>query len=71
MGARQANDPNAMPLDAFITETMKILKKSPHATEICVERVKPLRFAEKAATTTLSLNASTTAWQQPLIRRTR
>jgi uncharacterized oxidoreductase len=25
---------------------MKILKTSPQATEICVERVKPLRFAE-------------------------
>jgi uncharacterized oxidoreductase len=38
---------NAMPLDEFIAETMKILKKSPNATEICVERVKPLRFAER------------------------
>jgi uncharacterized oxidoreductase len=47
MGARQANDPNAMPLDEFVTETMKILKNSPNATEICVERVKPLRFAER------------------------
>jgi len=46
MGARQANDPNAMPLNEFIAETMKILKKLPNATEICVERVKPLRFAE-------------------------
>jgi uncharacterized oxidoreductase len=26
---------------------MKILKASPDATEICVERVKPLRFAER------------------------
>ncbi len=47
MGYRQANDPNAMPLDAFIAETMSILKSSPDATEICVERVKPLRFAER------------------------
>jgi uncharacterized oxidoreductase len=47
MGPRQANDPNAMPVDAFITETMKILKSSPNATEVCVERVKPLRFAER------------------------
>jgi uncharacterized oxidoreductase len=47
MGARQANDPNAMPLDEFIAETMNILKNSPDATEICVERVKPLRFAER------------------------
>jgi uncharacterized oxidoreductase len=48
MGARQANDPNAMPLEDFITEAMSILKNSPDATEICVERVKPLRFAERS-----------------------
>jgi len=46
MGPRQAKDPSAMPLKDFIAETMSILKTSPHATEICVERVKPLRFAE-------------------------
>jgi uncharacterized oxidoreductase len=45
-GTHQANDPNAMPLKDFIAESMKILKTSPGATEICVERVKPLRFAE-------------------------
>jgi uncharacterized oxidoreductase len=47
-GQRQANDPMAMPLDAFIKETMQILKTQPDATEICVERVKPLRFAERS-----------------------
>ncbi len=47
MGARQASDPNAMPLKDFISESMHILKNSPDAKEICVERVKPLRFAEK------------------------
>ena len=47
MGAWQANDPRAMPLNEFIAETMNILKSSPDATEICVERVKPLRFAER------------------------
>ncbi|HTC96068.1 MAG TPA: SDR family oxidoreductase [Terriglobales bacterium] len=46
MGPEMAKDPNAMPLKAFIAETMNILKTSPGATEICVERVKPLRFAE-------------------------
>jgi uncharacterized oxidoreductase len=45
-GPRQASDPNAMPLKDYIAESMKILKTSPEATEICVERVKPLRFAE-------------------------
>ena len=46
MGEQQASDPNAMPLKEFITEVMSILQTSPEATEICVERVKPLRFAE-------------------------
>jgi uncharacterized oxidoreductase len=46
MGPSMASDPNAMPLKDFIAESMKILKTSPEATEICVERVKPLRFAE-------------------------
>lgn len=45
-GPQQASDPNAMPLKDFIAETMGILRDSPDATEICVERVKPLRFAE-------------------------
>lgn len=45
-GPRQASDPNAMPLKDFIDETMHLLKHSPNAAEICVERVKPLRFAE-------------------------
>ncbi len=45
-GPRQASDPNAMPLKDFIAETMDILTNSPDATEICVERVKPQRFAE-------------------------
>ena len=46
MGPRMASDPNAMPLKDFISETMNILESSPNSTEICVERVKPLRFAE-------------------------
>ncbi len=46
MGERQKDDPNAMPLDAFITEVMQLLESTPDAHEILVERVKPLRFAE-------------------------
>jgi uncharacterized oxidoreductase len=46
MGSRQASDPNAMPLKDFIAESMSVLKNSPDATEILVETVKPLRFAE-------------------------
>jgi uncharacterized oxidoreductase len=45
-GPRQASDPRAMPLHDYIAESMQILQTSPDATEICVERVKPLRFAE-------------------------
>ncbi|WP_102126740.1 SDR family oxidoreductase [Deinococcus planocerae] len=46
MGPEQASDPHAMPLRDFIDETMHLLETSPDATEILVERVKPLRFAE-------------------------
>jgi uncharacterized oxidoreductase len=46
MGPGQASDPNAMPLKDFITESMNIIRTSPDVTEICVERVKRLRFAE-------------------------
>jgi uncharacterized oxidoreductase len=44
-GQRQANDPSALPLKDFIAETMSILSASPSSAEVCVERVKPLRFA--------------------------
>jgi uncharacterized oxidoreductase len=46
MGSRQAADPRAMPLNDYLAETIEILKTQPNATEILVERVKPLRFAE-------------------------
>jgi uncharacterized oxidoreductase len=46
-GPGQASDKNAMPLSDFISESMGILKNSPEAVEICVERVKMLRNAEK------------------------
>ncbi len=45
-GERQANDPTAMPLEDFIAEAMNILRTSPEAVEICVERVKAQRFAD-------------------------
>lgn len=50
MGPGQASDPNAMPLKDFIEEAMGILKTDPDVKEICVERVKPLRFAERNGT---------------------
>ena len=45
MGARQKADPRAMPLAEYIAEVMSILTSQPTATEIVVERCKPLRFA--------------------------
>jgi len=43
-----AADPRAMPLDAFLAEVMEILKTQPAANEICVEKVKRLRFAAES-----------------------
>jgi uncharacterized oxidoreductase len=43
-----ASDPRAMPLKDYIAETIEILKTRPDAKEICVERVKPLRFAAES-----------------------
>lgn len=45
---QQHTDPNAMPLADYISETMRLLTDTPDAAEILVERVKPLRFAEKS-----------------------
>jgi uncharacterized oxidoreductase len=50
MGSAQAADPRAMPLNDFINEVIEIIKTQPKATEILVERVKPLRNAEQAGT---------------------
>jgi uncharacterized oxidoreductase len=43
-----AEDPRAMPLDEFIAEVMLILKTHPEVKEICVERVKGMRFAAES-----------------------
>jgi len=43
MDEHQASDPNAMPLEEFITEVMEILQTD--AKEICVQKVRPLRHA--------------------------
>jgi len=47
MGSQQAADPRAMPLKDYLAETIELIKTQPNATEILVERVKPLRFAEQ------------------------
>ena len=46
-GPQQAADPNAMPLDEYIAETMALLKADPDAEEVIVERVKMQRNAER------------------------
>jgi uncharacterized oxidoreductase len=40
-----AKDPRAMPLADFIAEVMQIFHTQPTPSEICVERVKGMRFA--------------------------
>jgi uncharacterized oxidoreductase len=47
MGSQQASDPNAMPLTDFITESVTLFDNPPASGEILVERVLPLRWAEK------------------------
>lgn len=46
LGPHQAIDPAAMPLADFISEVMTTLETQPDATEVIVERCKPLRLAE-------------------------
>lgn len=46
----QSENEEYMPLDAFIDEAMTLLQEEPTPSEILVERVKPLRFAEKNST---------------------
>ena len=47
-GPRQVSDPRAMPLEEYITEVVQILENNAIENgEILVDRVKPLRTAEK------------------------
>ncbi|WP_158943203.1 SDR family oxidoreductase [Granulicella sp. S190] len=46
-GSHQVSDPRAMPLADYLNETMQIFKTQPNATEILVERGKPMRFAQQ------------------------
>ncbi|MDR3736854.1 MAG: SDR family oxidoreductase [Acidobacteriaceae bacterium] len=48
MGEAQAVDERAMPLQEYLAETMEILSSQPNVTEVCVERVKPLRYAAES-----------------------
>jgi uncharacterized oxidoreductase len=42
----QENSPTSMPLPDFLDEVMGILQNEPDVTEVLVEKVKFLRFAE-------------------------
>ncbi|WP_197381880.1 SDR family oxidoreductase [Mycolicibacterium mengxianglii] len=41
------HDPDAMPLDEYITETIDLLRQRPDSTEIVVKRAEGLRYAER------------------------
>lgn len=56
MGERQASDPRAMALADFISETVRLLAE-PGATEIVVERCKPLRYAAENGAMSQMLDA--------------
>ena len=40
-------DPNGMPVDEYVTETMTLLEAKPEAAEIIVKRARGFRFAER------------------------
>ncbi|GAA2753683.1 SDR family oxidoreductase [Amnibacterium kyonggiense] len=41
------NDANAMPLEEYLDETVRLLEEQPEAREILVQRVQRLRFSER------------------------
>lgn len=51
-----AANPNSMPLDAYIRESMDLLKDHPAGPEICVERVMMLRNAESSGSYATAFN---------------
>ncbi len=65
MGPQQAEDPRAMPLEDFVKEVMQILKSQPAVTEVCVERVKPLRFAAESGKFDATFNGLNEAMPAP------
>jgi uncharacterized oxidoreductase len=60
-----ASDPRAMPLGEFIAEVMSILKTQEAVTEICVERVHPLRFAAEGGHYSEVFNGLNDAMAEP------
>jgi uncharacterized oxidoreductase len=60
-----ADDPRAMPLKEFIAEVMELLKQQPTPSEICVEKVKPLRFAAESGKFDQVFNGLNAAMSDP------
>ncbi|HWT65995.1 MAG TPA: SDR family oxidoreductase [Terracidiphilus sp.] len=58
-----AEDPRAMPLKDFLAETVALLKQQPTPAEICVERVKPLRFAAESGSYAAVFNGLNAAFE--------
>ncbi len=56
------SDPRAMPLADFIAETMELWKTQPTPAELCVERVKRLRFAAEKGTYDQTFRELNQAW---------
>lgn len=46
-GSKQSSDPRAMPLADYLNQTMQIFTTQPNATEIVVERARPIRLAQQ------------------------
>jgi uncharacterized oxidoreductase len=46
-GSKQTSDPRAMPLTDYLNQTMQIFTTQPNATEIVVERARPIRLAQQ------------------------
>jgi uncharacterized oxidoreductase len=65
MGDQQASDSRAMPLEDFISEVMAILQTQPNVKEVCVERVKPLRFAAESGKLDATFNGLNEAMPAP------
>jgi uncharacterized oxidoreductase len=60
-----ADDPRAMPLKEFIAEVMELLKQQPTPSEICVEKVKPLRLAAESGKFDQVFNGLNAAMSDP------
>jgi uncharacterized oxidoreductase len=58
-----AEDPRAMPLKDFLAETVALLKQQPTPAEICVERVKALRFAAESGSYAAVFNGLNAAFE--------